>query len=141
MRNTRRASYLLLLPLVLLAASALPAQDLQPPAPNVTVSAQQSDFRVAVIKASRSLMQQGKLTRVQVLRIRVAMLSPAFRNHAEELAVVQIYYSGDDQTETYLPLDSDGKVDKGQIDWEGLINFLEKFIPLLLQLLEIFGAT
>jgi len=96
-----------------------------------------SDFREAINKASRNLVQSGKITRRESLRLRIAMLSPAFRQHAEELAVIQMYYSGDDG----VPMTADGMVDVASIDWEGLIAFLERLIPIIVQLLEIFGGV
>jgi hypothetical protein len=64
------------------------------------------------------------------------MLSPAFRAHAEELAVTQMYFSGDDG----VPM-TDGIVDRAAIDWDGLLAFLEALVPILLRLLEIIGSA
>ena len=96
-----------------------------------------SDFHAAVIEASRKLVQSGELSRRDSLKLRVAMLSPAFRKHAEDLAVVQMFYSGDDG----VPMTETGHVDRAAIDWESLISFIERLIPLIMQLLDLFGGA
>ena len=100
-----------------------------------------SEFRTAVNKAASALVQEGELTRLQALRLRIAMRSPAFRKHAEDLAIIQMYYSGDPQTADYLPMDETGVVVRGSINWEGLMAFLKAFLPMLLELLQILGAV
>jgi hypothetical protein len=86
----------------------------------------------AAIKAQR----EGQLKRTDVLRLRVAMLSPAFRAQAEELCLVQIAASGE---ETPFEYADDGTIIRTAIDWEGLAAFLEKVVPLILTLLKAFG--
>lgn len=98
-----------------------------------------SRFSRQVNRAARNLVQSGKITRRQALRLRIALLSPAFQQQAEDLAIIQMYFSG--QNPEFLPLDENGLVQRASIDWEALIVFLERLIPILLQLLEIFGAS
>lgn len=96
--------------------------------------AAETPFAKTVAKAARKMRREGKITRLQQIRLRVAMLSPAFRQHAEELAVVQMAFSGGD-----VPMDTDGKVDVASINWEGLADFIERLIPLIMKLMEIFS--
>ncbi len=97
---------------------------------------QRSAFHKGIVKAARQARKAGTITRGQQTKVQVAMLSPAFRKHAEDLAVIQMAFSGSDE----VPMTEAGFVDRAAIDWDGLILFLEKLIPLILQLLEIFGG-
>ena len=38
-----------------------------------------------------------------------------------------------------LPIDEDGKIEVSRIDWEGLISFLERLVPLILKLIDLFA--
>lgn len=90
-----------------------------------------SPFRKALLEAGAKAVKDGKLKRIDLIRLRVATLSPAFLEHAQDLAIVQMAFSGDD-----VPTNDDGVIDAGSIDWEGLALFLEKLIPLLLRLID-----
>ncbi len=94
-----------------------------------------SDFHKGVVKAVGAAVRKGELSRSASIRIRVAMLSPAFRKHAEDLAVIQMAFSGDD-----VPVNDDGTLNRAGINWEELIIFLEKLLPLILKLLEFIGG-
>ena len=94
-------------------------------------------FHRSVLVAMRKSVRAGKMKRVDALRVRVALLSPAYRKHAEDLAVTQMAFSGSDA----VPLNDSGQVERAAIDWTALGDFIERLIPLLLQLLEIFGVT
>jgi len=93
-------------------------------------------FSRALVKAAIKAQREGKLKRTEVLKLRVAMLSPAFRAQAEELCLVQIAASGE---ETPFEYSDDGTIIRTSIDWEGLAAFLEKVVPLILTLLKAFG--
>jgi hypothetical protein len=95
-------------------------------------------FSRSLLKAARQMVRDGKMTRRDQLKLRVAMLSPAFRKHAEELAALQIYYSG--QTSPDAPLNDDGRIELGSINWEGIASFLERLMPLILKLIDVFGS-
>ena len=94
-------------------------------------------FRAELLRALPEARRSGKITAAQAVRIRVAMISPAFAKHAEELAVTQMVASGEDPDS--IPKNADGSVNVAGINWEGLSKFLEAFIPLLIMLLKAFG--
>ena len=93
-------------------------------------------FSRALVKAAIKAQREGQLKRTEVLKLRVAMLSPAFRAQAEELCLVQIAASGE---ETPFEYADDGTIIRTAIDWEGFAAFLEKVVPLILTLLKAFG--
>ena len=99
---------------------------------------QADGFRRSLIKAIRQRVQSGELSRRDAIRIRVAMVSPAFREHCENLALTQIVFSG--TTTDLVQYDEDGKIERASIDWDNLIGFLERLLPLILELISIFGA-
>ena len=88
-------------------------------------------FHRNVIKAAVKAQRDGKISRKDLRRLRVAMLSPAFREQAKQLAVVQMLSS---EQADQIP-----RVD-GQIDWDKLGDFLERIWPLILQLLDVILA-
>jgi hypothetical protein len=100
----------------------------------VVETAQQESFRKSVIKAAQSLQQKGELKRSEVVKLRVALLSPSFRQRAEDLAVIQMSASGED-----VPVDENGLIQRANIDWDKLLAFLEKLIPIILQLITAFS--
>jgi hypothetical protein len=88
-------------------------------------------FRSALLKAAQEAAKKGELKRIDVVRLRVATLSPAFLERAEMLAKVQMSASGED-----IPVDEDGRIEIR--DWEAFLQFLVKLLPLLLKLLDAF---
>jgi len=140
-----------LLPLLFLALLAVPIQAqttidlsrgpdgnyLNAPANVETQQARGDRFHLALSKAIRASVRKGELSRAKAVRIRVAMLSPAFRKHVENLAVIQMAFSADADV---LPFNADGKIERANIDWDSFLAFLEKLIPLILQLMDLFGA-
>lgn len=97
-----------------------------------------TSFHKTVIKSAIEAHKRGEITRFQLVALRTSMLSPAFRSRAESLAVVQIA-SSDSET-TPFKYDDNGEIIKEVIDWEGLTAFIEKLIPLIIQLISIFGG-
>lgn len=93
-------------------------------------------FRQALVKSAVAAAKSGKIKRIELIRLRVATMSPAFLEHAQELAIIQMAFSGDE-----VPLGEDGSVDEAAIDWDKLASFLEKIIPLILQLIDKFALT
>jgi hypothetical protein len=93
-------------------------------------------FHGAVIQAAVQAQKAGKINRRDLITLRVAMLSPAFRSHVEDLALVQVAASGEDAP---FKVNADGSIDRTSIDWQGLASFLEKLVPLIIMLLKAFG--
>jgi hypothetical protein len=101
---------------------------------NVVEASESDQFHKNLIKAAMVAQSNGDISRLDLLRLRIAMLSPAFRNHAKNLAVTQMYfYDGE------LPLTEQGTIDETAINWSVLIPFLIKIAPILLELLKILG--
>lgn len=135
-----------LLTLVILLALpvSIPADDL-PARPTVSIETQDGQrveasvdrFHRALIQAAVKQVKDGKMKRSDLIRLRVAMLSPAFREQAEDLAIIQMSASGSDA----VPIGEDGLVERASIDWDSLFAFLEKLIPLILQLINAFGTV
>tara|TARA_R100000152_G_C6774783_1_gene202766 strand:- start:208 stop:630 length:423 start_codon:yes stop_codon:yes gene_type:complete len=102
---------------------------------NVLETEAQTSFHRNVIRAAMELHKKGEIKRGQLMRLRICMLSPAFRQSAEELAITQMVFSGAEG----VPMSADGVVDRSQIDWDALLEFLEKLVPIILQIISIFG--
>lgn len=99
-------------------------------------------FGREVIRAAVRAAKEGTITRRDVVRLRVAMLSPSFREQAHDLAIVQMAASGSDAVGgADVPVDEEGKIVETAINWEGLAAFLEKLIPILLQLINAFSQA
>lgn len=103
-----------------------------------TIEARAGSFHKTVVKAAIKAQQEGQITRLELMRIRMAMLSPALRMKAEEVAIMQIVASAEES----IPFryDEDGNLIREAIDWEGLIGFIERLIPIILMLVKIFGG-
>lgn len=91
-------------------------------------------FHRSIIKAALVAQERGEISRLDVIRLRFAMLSPAFRKHAEDLAVLQMYFHDGN-----LPLNVDGTVNRSNIDWSKLMEYLIKLLPLFLEILRLLG--
>jgi len=94
-------------------------------------------FKSSLIKAAVEARKAGKITARDAVKLRVAMLSPAFVERAHELAVTQMAFSG--EVSDAVPMSDEGIIQVEGINWEGLAKFLEAFIPLLITLLKAFG--
>lgn len=119
----------------LVPTDRLVAQDVEAAAPRVVEA--RDAFHASLIEKAVELQRAGKLSRRDLLKLRVAMLAPGFRQKAEDLAVIQMSTSGSDD----IPLTPEGAIDRASIDWAGLAAFLEKLIPLILQLIDAFSQT
>ncbi len=104
---------------------------------DVPIQKSRSEISVELVKAATALQRKGEITRIQLVRLRVAMLSPAFRQKVEDLAVVQMSASGEDGP---FEVDENGEIRRETIDWNGLATFLEKLVPLVLALIKAFGG-
>lgn len=98
-----------------------------------------SDFRTAIFRAVREARKNRSITARDAMRIRVALFSPSFRQHAEDLAITQMaFFDGEGVPE--LTREVSGKVDRTAINWDGLASFLERLLPLLMELLNAFAV-
>ena len=94
-------------------------------------------FKRELIRAVRQARVSGKVNARQAIRLRVACNSPAFLKSAEDLCVTQMAFSEDGEV---LERGQNGEILRTAIDWEGFAAFLERIIPLLVDLLTQFGA-
>ena len=129
---------LLILSLCLLPCQ-LQAQDVPPPKQDVAEQVSRNPFRQALLKAADSAAKKGEIRRLDVVRLRVATLSPAFLERAQELAVIQMSFSGDDLGE--IPVDADGKIEVSRIQWENFLAFIEALLPLILKIIDLFSMV
>jgi hypothetical protein len=97
----------------------------------------ENKFRQQLIQAAVSAQKKNEISRLDLLRIRVASFSPALIKKAEDLAVIQMASSGEDGP---FSVDDNGEIVRETIDWMGLAAFLEKLIPLILELIKVFGG-
>lgn len=119
--------------MLFLVVHSIQGQDNPPSAPSkIEVREAQDSFHREVVRAAVRAQQAGAIKRVDVIRLRAAMLLPSFRKQAEDLTIVQMSAGGSEKT----PIGEDGLVDRASINWEGIAKFLEAFIPILLQLLD-----
>jgi hypothetical protein len=103
-------------------------------------------FRRIARQKIRAAVRSGKLTgrqARQARRVANRMGSvPAFAQLCERRAMQQLYYNalltGDD---SLLPMNDDGTINKAAIDWQGLGDFIERIIPILIMLLELFDKA
>ena len=100
-------------------------------------TSRKSEFSSAVIQAAVSAQKKGQIKRLELLQIRLAMLSPSVRARAEDLVVMDLAASG---IEGVYTLGADGKIDRASIDWDQLLSFIEKLIPIILDLIKLFAA-
>ena len=95
-------------------------------------------FRKTIIQASKKAFSDGEITRKQLLKIRLGTLSPAVLEKIEDVAIMQMAASGEDLS-GIVEVNSDGKINRASIDWNNLIDFVERLIPIILQIIQIFA--
>jgi hypothetical protein len=96
-------------------------------------------LRAGIIRAGRSAMRKGDISRREFNRIRVATLLPSVMDQVEDAAIMQISASGEDTGDIFECSD-DGKINRASIDWDQLAAFLEKLLPIILQIITIFAG-
>jgi hypothetical protein len=92
-------------------------------------------FHRQIVKATQEAAKRGEISRIDALKLRIAFLSPAFRQHAEDLAIVQMYF----HDPMALPLSADGSIERANIDWSKLMDYLIKLLPLFLEIMRLIG--
>jgi hypothetical protein len=97
-----------------------------------------SKFHTAMEQAIRKARRDGNINLGTATLCRVKLLVPVIRKWAESNAIDQVLGTNPEA----LPFKDDGTVDKTAIEWgDGqLLDFLERFIPILLQIIEIFNS-
>jgi hypothetical protein len=101
--------------------------------PSVVEEVSSNKFRAALLKAAQEAAKKGELKRIDLVRLRVATLSPAFLERAELLAKIQMSASGED-----IPVGEDGKIEIR--DWQEFALFLEKLLELIIRLIDAFAT-
>lgn len=104
---------------------------------DLTVSESSDSFRRTLVKAVQSAAKSGKINRRQAFRLRVALFSPAFQEACKDVCIAQIAFSG--EASDAVPVSADGTIERDGIDWDGLADFLERIVPIILQLISLFG--
>ena len=94
-------------------------------------------FHRQMVKSIRTARQKKIITVKQSVRVRTALLSPAFRKEAQALVVTQMSFSG--VHDTLVEYDENGNIVETAIDWSGFADFLERILPLIVDLLARFG--
>jgi len=110
------------------------AQETPPPKQDVAEQVSRNPFRQALLKAADSAAKKGEIRRLDVVRLRVATLNPAFLERAEMLAKIQMAASGED-----VPVGEDGKIEIR--DWSEFATFLERLLELILKLIDAFASV
>lgn len=119
-----------------------PAEPVAKPAPEPQaeeVADTSAGFRRSLVKAAREAARAGEISRFDAIKIRVASLSPAFLERAQDLCIVQMAFSGDEAVDD-LPRTESGSIDREEVNWASLLAFLQAIMPLILQLINAFGA-
>ena len=120
-----------------LSACSVSAQEPKGDVELVSQDLAERGIRAPLLEAIKQARKANRITAFQAVRLRVATFSPAFLDRAQELCLVQLSFTEDGPD---LPRTETGAIDEQAIDWEGLAAFLERVIPLLIDLLKSFGV-
>lgn len=85
-------------------------------------------FREAVLSVAAEMQRSGKISRWELFRLRLQLWMPALLAEYERAALAELSARGVDVA------------DAAAIDWDKLREFLEWFIPLLLELIGKFST-
>ena len=102
-------------------------------------------FHESILKAAAKRIESAQAgpekikARADYWRIRSAMLLPRMRAKIKELVVMQIALEVEAGNESPAVPVVDGRVDTANIDWNALLAFLEKLIPIIITLIGLFG--
>ena len=92
-----------------------------------------ADVPVAQVETATAA---GTITARDAVTLRVSSFSPAFMEQVEQVAVTQMVMSGGDEA---LPMSADGSIDRASIPWGNFGAFLQKLLPIILELIKLFG--
>lgn len=88
--------------------------------------ARDQQFRRVLIKAAEQSFREGELSRVDLLRLRVASLSPAKLQQMQTACAEQAVQEGK-------------AVSIAAIDWEKLAAFIKEILPVIIEIVKLFG--
>ena len=104
-----------------------PTPTLAPDVNEVSILARRSDFRQAFLTAVRQARDDGKINALQHGRLVIASLRP------RELANIQAWMHENAIQE--------GLATAQAPDWGAIIDFIERLIPLIIQLIDLFASN
>lgn len=88
--------------------------------------ARDQQFRRVLIKAAEQSFREGELSRVDLLRLRVASLSPTKLQQMQTACAEQAVQEGK-------------AVSIAAIDWEKLAAFIKEILPVIIEIVKLFG--
>lgn len=84
------------------------------------------EFRSTILKAGEQAVKAGELSRLDLMRLRLATMAPRVLEQIHQAAAEQVL--------------SDGlSASYGAIDWTKLLAFVKELIPLILELIKLFS--
>ena len=96
------------------------------PAMGEPTSKSLKEFRAALLKSGEQAVKSGELSRLDLMRLRLATMSPKMLATAHQFAAEQCL--------------SDGLcASYGAINWDQLLAFIKELIPLILELIKLFS--
>ena len=84
------------------------------------------EFRAAVIKSGEQAVRSGELSRMDLMRLRLATMSPKVLEKMHQAAAEQVLSDG--MAASY-----------GAIDWNQLLAFIKELLPIILELIKLFS--
>jgi len=106
------------------------------PPPAAPEKTSETPLRRAFLQAVRDARKAGTITAKDAVTLRVSSFSPAFMDQGEQVAVTPMVMSGGDEA---LPMSADGTIDRASIPWGNFGAFLQKLLPIILELIKLFG--
>ena len=113
------------------AAAVATAQDKIELSASEAKEAAGDKFHISVLKAAKTAWKKKELSWRNYRKIRRAMLIPRIRAEAEEMAVWTMKTSDADGTGAVIE-----RIDWENIDWDEFLDFLEKFLEILLRFID-----
>lgn len=84
------------------------------------------EFRATILKAGEQALKAGELSRLDLMRLRLATMAPKVLEKMHQAAAEQVL--------------SDGLcASYGAIDWTQLIAFIKEILPIILELIKLFS--
>lgn len=125
---------IVLLLLVAFVANNIPAQDPAPLPEIKTVlmgeptTKSLADFRKTLMTSAEQAYKEGEMTRVEVFKLRVATMNPKVLRAMHQATAEHVL--------------SEGKAKSfSAIDWTKLVEIIKELLPVILQIISLFGAS